>query len=134
MQNYLIINGQSVSSINTAVDDSTYDYSEGSWVLHWASTDPASGYCQPVFVQVSGRNLYFNLPKEYYESSFGDAIILEILPGFGWKDASGNIYMNSERIVVTRIQDTNGNSAVATATQPDGIDVTEGYFGIPLNQ
>ena len=130
MQNYLIINGQSVSSINTAVDDSTYNYSSGNWVLNWASSDPASGYCQPVFVQVSGFNLFFNLPKEYYESSFGKAIILEILPGFGWKDADGNIYMNSERIVVARILDTNGNSAVATATQPDGIDVTEGYFGI----
>ena len=122
LANYILINGKSVAAINASVDDGAYDYTGANWFLSWAGSTPESTYCQPVFVSTEANELRLYFHKDFY-STFGKAIVVELLPGFGWSDSAGTVYLNTEREIMAIFTDTNGSIASVKGSHSEGIDV-----------
>jgi len=127
MQNFILVNGRTVAEINATVDDSTWDYSSASWFLHWAGSTPTSGYCQPIFIQISGTTLYFNMHRNY-AATLGDAVVIEFLPGLGFTGNDGTVYMNTNRERFINMVDVNGSHASAGDVDGKGLEITNTAF------
>ena len=125
LANYILINGKSIAAINSSVDDSGYDYTGDNWFMSWAGSTPASTYCQPVFVSTEGNELRVYFHKDFY-STLGKAIVVELLPGFGWRDAGGTVYMNTARETLVIFEDANGSIASVKGTKAEGINAVTG--------